>query len=97
MIRKILAPLSVAAIMASASAAFANNSLIDCEGFMIGITDAIATQAELRAGSREGMEQMVCETAQQLDEVEAGLDIIKTILIHIMPADIHTRVIYIPK
>jgi hypothetical protein len=71
-------------------------TLINCTEFLIGITDDIAVQAELRAGSHEGMEQKVRDAPKQLREVDDHLEVVKTILVHIMPADIHTRVLCMP-
>lgn len=95
--RKLLAPLVAAAVVGAASAASASNtSVYACDGFFIGISDDIAVQAELRTGSQEAARQLVCETAEQLDEVQRGLEIPTSILVHLMPGDIHTRVVYIP-
>jgi len=50
-------------------------TLINCTEFSIGITDDIAVQAELRAGSHEGMEQKVRDAPIQLREVDDHLKV----------------------
>ncbi|MDU8944254.1 hypothetical protein [Ovoidimarina sediminis] len=95
MIHKLMLPLAATAVVASVSTASADMNLIDCVDFTIAIRDDMMVLAEVRAGSLEAAQEMVCATAEQLERPE-GTDPERK-LVHIMPADIHTVVVYFPR
>ncbi|MDU8944304.1 hypothetical protein [Ovoidimarina sediminis] len=95
MIHKLILPLAATAVVASVSTASADITLVNCTEFTIGIREDIAIQAEVRAGSLDAAKEMICATAEQLERPD-GTDPERK-LVHIMPADIHTVVVYFPR
>lgn len=61
-----LKALAAALLVASAGAASANVSMVNCQGFSLSIADDVVVAGQERAGSARQFEISACERAQQL-------------------------------
>lgn len=86
-------PLAFAGVVLSAGIASADVNIVTCEDFIIAIAHDVAVAAELRTGSVEAMEEMVCATAAQLEVPESP----QRVLVHVQPVDLHTQVVMFPR
>jgi hypothetical protein len=80
--------------LGTAGVASADVTAVNCDGFVISMSEDIATQGQERAGSAAEFEENVCTTAQQLPL--DTYDRPTVVAIRIMPMDIETKVTVFP-
>ncbi|MBE9635677.1 hypothetical protein [Salipiger mangrovisoli] len=81
-------------LVMSSSAAFANVKQVNCEKFIIAVSDDIAAAAEKQAGSMTAAEEKICEAAMQISFAGGDPEVHEIV---ILPYNISTTVVMLPK
>jgi hypothetical protein len=85
---------SAGLVLMCAAPAFATSNLVNCEGYLIGLSDDVLIEGQARAGSVAAFEQRVCESSA----TQAGdISDITVYPVFIEELDMATRVIVFPK
>ena len=62
---KLLA-LAASSVLISATASFANTTMVNCDGYVVSMSDEIAIQGQAKAGTVAGFEKAVCDRSSDL-------------------------------
>jgi len=85
-----IAALAAVVLAGSLNAAFADTTLVACPGYAVAISEDVAIQGEIMAGTRTAFEQEVCSRSEESAD---GLKGTKSFPVFIEEMDITTRVI----
>ena len=91
---KYLAAIGTAATIAMVAPASANTTIVGCPGYAISMSDDVAIQGQVQAGSVAAFEKIVCERSSDAADLEGGA---KVIPVFIAELGIATRVVVFPQ
>lgn len=76
-----------------AAAAWADTTMVNCHGYVIGLSDKIAIEAQVRAGTMREFEQLVCDRSAEAAKLTGGAQVIP---VFVEELGVSTRVVIFP-